>query len=94
VSHLAALLLSVLGFGALALAMDRHQRSVFSHRLTTATTLCLRWGGWSALAVALLAAVQGQGGIGLVSFSGHTSIAAGLVYASLVANERRKIVQR
>jgi len=90
-NHLGVLLISLLGFGALALAMDRHQRNVFRYRLTTRVTRSLRLFGWSLLALALAVAVQGQGlALGLVSYSGHTSLAAGLVFGALVAIERRK----
>jgi len=91
-NHLGIMLLSLLAFGALALAMDRHQRNVVGHRLAPSATRCLRWSGWGAFALALLLAVRSQGwGLGLVSFSGHTSLAAGLVYAALIVNERRKL---
>lgn len=94
-NHLGMLLLSFFAFGALALAMDRHQRNVFGHRLAPGATRCLRLSSWSALALALLAAVGGQGWtLGLVSYSGHTSLAAGLVFAALIANERRRPLQK
>jgi hypothetical protein len=90
-NHLAVLLLSLLAFGALALAMNRHQQTVFGRRLATRITRCLRLGGWSVLALALLAAIRGQGwALGLVSYSGHTTLAAGLIYGALIVNERRK----
>jgi hypothetical protein len=92
-NHLEILLLSLLAFGALALAMDRHQRNLFGRRLASGATRCLRWGGWGTLALALLIAVRSQGWIlGLVSYSGHASLAAGLVYVALIATERRKIL--
>lgn len=90
-SHLAVMLLSLLAFSMLALAMERHQENLFGRLLAPATTRRLRLIGWSALALALLAAVQEQGwALGLVSFSGHTSLAAGLVLAALIVYEHRK----
>jgi hypothetical protein len=90
-NHVTVLLLSLLAFSALALAMDRHQRNMFGHRLAIGRTRCLRLGGWTALVLALLAAVGDQGwALGLVSYSGHTSLAAGLIFGALIANERKK----
>ena len=91
-SHLTVQLLSLIAFGALALATDRQQRNVLGRRLSPAATRGLRLTGWSALALALLVAVRSQGwSVGLVSYSGHTSLAAGLVFAALIVNERRKL---
>lgn len=89
-SHLVALLLCVLSFGALALAMERHQHDVCGRALAGATTRWLRMAGWIGLALALYVLVQAQGwGMALVSFSGHTSLAAGLVCLAMVAHARR-----
>ena len=90
-THLGIWLVSLLGFGALALAMDRNQRNVLGQRLTKRATLSLRLFGWSSLMLALALAVHGQGwALGLVSYSGHTSLAAGLVFGTLVVIDRRK----
>ncbi|MBV7486277.1 DUF3325 domain-containing protein [Bordetella sp. BOR01] len=90
-NHLAVQLLSLLAFGALALAMERHQEDFFERPLSPTTTRWLRLTGWLALVLALLAAILGQGwALGLVSYSGHTSLAAGLVFATLLVWQRRK----
>lgn len=88
-THISIQLLCLLGFGALAVAMDRHQTSVFGRRLTAPRTRVVRAAGWAALALAAFAAVRAQGwSLGLVSLSGHTSLAAGLIIAWLIAYER------
>lgn len=90
-NHLGVLLIALLGFGALALAMDRHQRNVLGRRLATRSVRCLRLFGWTLLVLALTLAVRGQGwALGLVAYCGHASLAAGLVFGALVAIERRK----
>jgi hypothetical protein len=84
-THLTALLSCLIGFAALALATERQQEDLFGHALGPCPTRWLRVTGWAALALALRVAVTGHGwGLGLVSFSGHTSLGAGLVYGSLV----------
>jgi hypothetical protein len=90
-THLTTFLLSTLGFAALALAMERHQEDLFGHALAKTATRWLRVAGWAALALALVLIVQAQGwGVGLVSYSGHTSLGAGLVFAALVVIERTR----
>jgi hypothetical protein len=90
-THLVVLLLSTLGFAALALAMERHQEDLFGHALATTTTRWLRMAGWAALGLALIVSVKAQGwGVGLVSFSGHTSLGAGLVFGALILFERMR----
>jgi hypothetical protein len=88
-THLTVFLLSTAAFAALALAMERHQEDLLGHALPTQTTRALRVVGWAALLVALAVIVSAQGwGVGLVSFSGHTSLGAGLVFGALVVIER------
>jgi len=90
-THLAAFLLSTLGFAALALAMARHQEDLFGRTLAVTATRWLRVAGWAALLLALVVIVKAQGwGVGLVSFSGHTSLGAGLVFGALVVIERTR----
>lgn len=90
-THLTVLLLSTLGFAALALAMERHQDDLFGHTLPTPMRRGLRGVGWVALLLALGVIVRAQGwSVGLVSFSGHTSLGAGLVFGALVIGTRRK----
>jgi hypothetical protein len=85
-THLATFLLSLLGFGALALATDRQQENLFGRAFDPRLARGLRVAGWAALALALGVVVKGQGwALGLVSFSGHTSLGAGLVYGALIA---------
>ena len=90
-THLAVFLLSTLGFAALALAMERHQEDLFGHALAARATRWLRMAGWAALGLALVVIVKVQGwGVGLVSFSGHTSLGGGLVFGALVVIERTR----
>lgn len=88
-SHIIALALCVLSFGGLALAMERHQYDLYGRVLAQATTRWLRTAGWLGLVLALYVLVQAQGwGMALVSFSGHTSLAAGLVCLAMVVHAR------
>jgi len=87
--HWTLLLLSIAGFGALALAMDRHQHDVFGRTLSVHIHWALRAAGYLLLAGALQQAVRAQGwALGLVAYSGHTSAAAGLVCTALIAWNR------
>lgn len=87
--HLLTFVICVAGFLALALATERQQDELFGQALPSKATRALRLSGWSALLVALYAIVQAQGwGMGLVSYSGHTSLAAGVVLAGLIAHSR------
>ncbi|MBB1602306.1 DUF3325 domain-containing protein [Variovorax sp. UMC13] len=89
--HGLAFVLCLPGFAALALAMERHQEELFAHAFAPSLTRRLRVAGWSALLLALGVLVGAQGwGLGLVSFSGHTSLAAGLVFVALLLQGRRK----
>lgn len=84
-THLLALALCLAGFIALALATRRQQRDLIGRSLSRVTTIALRMAGAGALVLALGILVAWQGwGLGLVMFSGHTSLAAGIVYATLV----------
>ena len=90
-NHLLVLLPSLLGFVLLALSMARQQEDVFGSLLPRKATYGLRTAGWAALALALFVAVRGQGwALGLVSYSGHTSLAAGLVLCALIVHARAK----
>ena len=90
-SHLAAFLLSLAGFAALACATRRQQRDLFGRALRQSTTYLLRAIGACALFAALGVLVESFGwGLALVMFSGHTSLAAGIVFAVLIVNERRE----
>lgn len=90
-THFIALLLCVAAFGALALAMERHQHDICGRVLAASTTRRLRTAGWIGLGLALCVLVQVQGwGMALVSFSGHASLAAGLVCAAMIVHARRR----
>ena len=84
-NHLLALALCLMGFAALALATRRQQRDLIGRSLPRTITNALRIIGTVAILLALGLLVSWQGwGLGLVMFSGHTSLAAGIVYAVLV----------
>jgi uncharacterized membrane protein len=88
-THLLMFLMSVAGFAALALATERQQEELLGGALSAKTTRALSVAGWIALAVSLVVAVHNWGwGFGLVGYSGHTSLAAGLVYVGLVVGAR------
>ena len=88
-SHLTALLLSLAGFAGLALATDRQQQMVLQRPLRSTAKLATRATAACSLALALAVLAGGHGwGLGLVMFSGHTSLAAGLVYCALLAYGR------
>jgi hypothetical protein len=88
--HLLTLLICLLGFIALALAMDRQQDEFFGRALPQRTTRRLRLLGSALLLLALGVITAAQGwGMGLVSYSGHTSLAAGVVYGVLILWGRR-----
>jgi len=84
-NHLPPFLLCLAGFVMLALAMDRPQETVLGHPLPRVPIRALRIVGTGLLLLALgwLARQQGWG-LGLVIFSGHTSLTAGIVFCALV----------
>ena len=85
----AHLLLCVLAFACLALAMARHQAAVFGRDLSGAASRSLRSIGWGGLAAALWLTIAARGwSLGLVYYSGCTSLAAGIVFCALIAHER------
>ncbi|MCZ8254019.1 MAG: DUF3325 family protein [Hylemonella sp.] len=86
---------SLLGFAVLALATERQQDIQLGHALAPRCTRALRLAGWASLLLALAAAVGRQGwALGLVSYSGHTSLSAGLVFMALLLRERLTQPQR
>lgn len=88
-SHLLAFVLSLSGFAALACATNRQQRDLFGRALRPATIRMLRLVGTAALLGALSVLVGRNGwGLGLVIFSGHTSLAAGMVVCVLIGYPR------
>jgi hypothetical protein len=88
-THLLAFLLCLPGFAALAMATERQQDIHLGRPLAAKTTRHLRLAGVTALVLALAVVVAGQGwAMGLVSYSGHTSLCAGLVFLALLGRER------
>lgn len=90
-NHLGVQLLSLLAFGALALAMDRHQEDILGRTLARGHTRALRTAGWLALGATLAWAVREQGwSLGLIAWTGHISASAGIVFLGLVVIGRRR----
>ncbi|MBY4898938.1 DUF3325 domain-containing protein [Cupriavidus sp. AU9028] len=86
-----ALAVCLVAFGALALAMERHQQALFGAPLAPPRTRLLRAAGWLGLAVAAALLIGRHGwALGLVYFSGQTSVAAGIVHGLLILQERRQ----
>ncbi|MET1115173.1 MAG: DUF3325 domain-containing protein [Comamonas sp.] len=83
--HLLLLAGCTAGMCALAGASERQQPLCFGRLLSARSTRWLRAAGGVLLLVCLGAAVRGWGwSFGLVAYSGHTSLAAGLVYLGLI----------
>lgn len=92
VGHAAVFLLGVLSFACLALSMARHQQDVFGAELRPAITRALSLCGWLLQAFALYLAGQALGwSQGLVAYSGHASLAAGVVFVLLMLWQRYKL---
>ncbi|KAB0597608.1 DUF3325 domain-containing protein [Cupriavidus gilardii] len=92
---LLAFLSCIVAFGALALAMERHQQAIFAALLPPLRTRLLRAAGWLGLLLALWLLVAHRGwALGLVHYSGQTSVAAGLVHGVLIWRERRHAARR
>ncbi|MDQ2105714.1 DUF3325 domain-containing protein [Azospirillum isscasi] len=93
--HLSSFILCLTGFAALAVAMDRQQHDLFGRSLPAPATASLRAGGAAALlgALGLLVAWQGWG-LGLVMFSGHTSLGAGIVHGAIIGGLRMRAKAR
>ncbi len=88
-THMLMFLLSMAGFAALALATERQQEELLGHTLSERTTRMLGAAGWAVLVLSLAVAVRNWGwSFGLVGYSGHASLAAGLVYIGLVFGAR------
>lgn len=87
--HLAAFVLCLAGFTALAFATRRQQRDVIGRPLRLSTTYVLRVVGACALLLALGILVTREGwSLGLVMLSGHTSLTAVIVYCALIGLAR------
>jgi O-antigen/teichoic acid export membrane protein len=95
VNHCLAFALCLAGFVMLAFSMDRQQRDLIGRALRKSITRVQRILGTCALLLALAALVIWQGwGLGLVMFSGHTSLAAGIIYCGLIGMRRRGLKRR
>ncbi len=89
-THLLTLIFCVMSFAFLAVAMERHQHALFGHPLDAGRTRGFRIAGWCGLVLVVHFVVDDEGwALGLVTYSGCTSLAAGLVYGALIAYERR-----
>lgn len=87
--HLVSFALCLAGFAALALAVRRQQREIIGRPLPPTTTYAFRAAGACALLLALGLLVASAGrGLGVVMFSGHTTLAAGVVYCGLLVSAR------
>ena len=94
--HLLAALLCLAGFAALAAATERQQHVLPARDLPRGGSRALRIAAAILLLVAFAALIAEEGwAMGLVMYSGHTSLAAGCVYCALIMLARRgRIVQR
>ena len=89
--HVLSLLLCVAAFAALAMATDRAQSELLGRELPASTSRTWRTVGGLLLLTSLALVVSAQGwGLGLVSYSGHTSVAAGVVFVALIVHRRRR----
>lgn len=89
--HALLFVLSLAGFICLALAMERHQRDLCGHTFARHRSRQWRLAGWVLLMLALATAILAHGvGFGLVSLSGHTSVAASVVVLALMLRTRHR----
>jgi hypothetical protein len=89
------IVLCIAAFACLALSMERHQENLFGHALAAGLTRGLRIAGWIALVLALRMIVDDDGwALGLVRYSGCTSLAAGIVFGALIGYERFRPVKK
>lgn len=88
-TNMLAAVVCIVSFSCLALAMERHQSALFKRLMTRGQTHAFRFAGWCGLAFALWIPVTNEGwALGLVRYSGCTSVGAGIVYIALIAYER------
>jgi|SRR5690606_40466283 len=88
--HASAFILCLLGFAALGGATERQQYDLFRRKLSLSATWALRFAGVLALLLAMGALVTRQSwGLGLVMFSGYTSLAAGAIYCGFILHARK-----
>ena len=90
-SHLLVALLSCVGFAGLALSTERQQEELTGRAWPAARTRAAQAAGWAGLVAASAVAIIDAGwSLGLVSYSGPTSVAAGAVVGGLILARRRR----
>ncbi len=90
-THLLTLIFCVVAFAFLVVSVERHQGTLFGRMLNAGQTRGFRIAGWCVLVLALRFIVDDEGwALGLVSYSGCTSLAAGMVFGALIVYERYK----
>ena len=88
--HLFAASLCIAGFAALAAATERQQHVLLARALPRRKSQALQIAGAILLLVALAVLVADEGwAMGLVMYSGHTSLGAGCVHFALIWLARR-----
>jgi hypothetical protein len=90
-THALTLVFCIVAFASLAVSMERHQRALFARALPPGQSRGFRIAGWCALVLALRFIVDDDGwAMGLVRYSGCTSLAAALVFGALIVYERTR----
>lgn len=87
--HIAACLLSLVGFACLLLAMARHQQDWLRRKLSANESRTLRLSGFTALTLAF--AIMGAGlgwGYGAVAWFGWMTVTAALIVAANLNRDR------
>ncbi|KND61285.1 iron uptake protein [Candidatus Burkholderia verschuerenii] len=94
-THFLTLVFCVVAFASLAASMERHQQALLGHALPPGQSRGFRIAGWCALVLALRFIVDDDGwALGLVRYSGCTSLAAGLVFGALIVYERSRFAKQ
>ncbi|WP_244818393.1 DUF3325 domain-containing protein [Caballeronia sp. Lep1P3] len=89
-THALVLVLCAVSFACLALATERVQHALFARSIACGYARSLRIAGACGLLLALWLDVADEGwALGLVRYSGCTTLAAGLIYLALIACARR-----
>lgn len=89
--HGVVFVLALAAFACLALAMSRHQKDAFGKAFDARKTRIFSLAGWLLLLFDLFAAVWTMGwAFGLAAWSGHTSLAAGVVMVALMMRTEQK----
>jgi hypothetical protein len=91
-THVLTLIFCVMSFAFLAMSMERHQMALHGRPYSAGRTRGLRIAGWCGLVIALRFIVGEKGwALGLVGYSGCTSLAAGIVIGALIVLERFRL---